>query len=244
MAAEAITAAEEVTGSDMAYRLAVFDMDGTILNTIDDLTDATNHALEACGYKAHTVDEVRFFVGNGIAKLIERATPAGTSEEEREKVRAAFMDYYSVHSADRTGPYAGITELLQGLRAAGVRTAVVSNKPDVAVRDLVVKYFDGLFDAAVGDMEGQRTKPAPDMCMKVFKKLGMGPEGAVYIGDSDTDIQTARNAGLGEILVSWGFRGREFLKEHGAKCICDTTDEVYDIIVGKSNRLPYGDENS
>ncbi|MBO4610181.1 MAG: HAD-IA family hydrolase [Lachnospiraceae bacterium] len=217
----------------MAYRLAVFDMDGTILNTIDDLTDATNHALKACGYPTHTVDEVRFFVGNGIAKLIERATPQGTSEEERAKVRAAFMDYYSVHSADKTGPYDGIGELLQRLRAAGVKTAVVSNKPDVAVRDLVVKYFDGLFDAAVGDMVGQRTKPAPDMCMKVFDKLGIGPEDAVYIGDSDTDIQTARNAGTDEILVSWGFRGRAFLEEHDAKCICDTTDEVYDIIVAK-----------
>ena len=233
MAAEAITEAAEVTGSDMAYRLAVFDMDGTILNTIDDLTDATNHALEACGYPTHTVDEVRFFVGNGIAKLIERATPAGTSEEERAKVRVAFMEYYSVHSADKTGPYDGIRDLLERLRAAGVKTAVVSNKPDVAVRDLVVKYFDGLFDAATGDMEGQRTKPAPDMCMKVFDKLGIGPEDAVYIGDSDTDIQTARNAGTDEILVSWGFRGREFLEEHGAKIICDTTDEVYDIIVGK-----------
>ena len=233
MAEAAITVAAEVTDSDMAYRLAVFDMDGTILNTIDDLTDATNHALKACGYPTHTVDEVRFFVGNGIAKLIERATPQGTSEEERAKVRAAFMDYYSVHSADKTGPYDGIGELLQRLRAAGVKTAVVSNKPDVAVRDLVVKYFDGLFDAAVGDMVGQRTKPAPDMCMKVFDKLGIGPEDAVYIGDSDTDIQTARNAGTDEILVSWGFRGRAFLEEHDAKCICDTTDEVYDIIVAK-----------
>ena len=215
------------------YQLAVFDMDGTILNTIDDLTDATNHALKACGYPVHTVDEVRFYVGNGIAKLIERATPAGTSDEMRKKVRSEFMDYYSVHSADKTGPYPGIEELLKALRAAGVKTAVVSNKPDVAVRDLVVRYFDGLFDAAVGDMEGQRTKPAPDMCNKVFEKLGIGPGESVYIGDSDTDMQTARNSGTDEILVSWGFRGRGFLEEHGAKCICDTTDEVYDIIVGK-----------
>jgi len=232
VAAEVITAAEEVTDSDMGYKLAVFDMDGTILNTIDDLTDATNHALEAFGFPTHTVDEVRFFVGNGIAKLIERATPQGTSPEMREKVRAAFMDYYIIHSADRTGPYDGITGLLERLKAAGVKTAVVSNKPDVAVRDLVVKYFDGLFDAAVGDMEGQRTKPAPDMCNKIFEKLGTGPEDSVYIGDSDTDIQTARNSGTDEILVSWGFRGRAFLEEHGAKRICDTTDEVYDSIVG------------
>ena len=216
----------------MKYELAVFDMDGTILNTLDDLTDATNHALRTFGYPEHSIEEVRFFVGNGIAKLIERATPAGTSEEERVRVRAEFMDYYKIHSADKTGPYPGINDLLKKLRAAGVRTAVVSNKPDVAVRELVKTYYDGLFDAAVGDMEGQAVKPAPDMCLKVFKELGMGPEKAVYIGDSDTDIQTARNAGLDEILVSWGFRGRQFLTEHGAKNICDTPDEVYDVIKG------------
>lgn len=216
----------------MKYELAVFDMDGTILNTLDDLTDATNHALRTFGYPEHSIEEVRFFVGNGLAKLIERATPAGTSEEDRTKVRAEFMTYYKVHSADKTGPYPGINDLLQKLRAAGVKTAVVSNKPDVAVRELVKTYYDGLFDAAVGDMEGQAVKPAPDMCLKVFKELGMGPENAVYIGDSDTDIQTARNAGLDEILVSWGFRGRQFLTEHGAKNICDTPDEVYDVIKG------------
>ena len=216
----------------MRYELAVFDMDGTILNTLDDLTDATNHALRTFGYPEHSIEEVRFFVGNGLAKLIERATPEGTSEEERAKVRAEFMTYYKVHSADKTGPYPGINDLLQKLRAAGVKTAVVSNKPDVAVRELVKTYYDGLFDAAVGDMEGQAVKPAPDMCLKVFKELGMGPENAVYIGDSDTDIMTARNAGLDEILVSWGFRGREFLTEHGAKNICDTPDEVYDVIKG------------
>ena len=207
-------------------------MDGTILNTLDDLTDATNHALRTFGYPEHSIEEVRFFVGNGIAKLIERATPAGTSEEERAKVREGFMDYYKIHSADKTGPYTGINDLLKKLRAAGLKTAVVSNKPDVAVRELVKTYYDGLFDAAVGDMEGQAVKPAPDMCLKVFKELGMGPEKAVYIGDSDTDIQTARNAGLDEILVSWGFRGRQFLTEHGAKNICDTPDEVYDVIKG------------
>ncbi|MBP5553576.1 MAG: HAD-IA family hydrolase [Lachnospiraceae bacterium] len=216
----------------MKYELAVFDMDGTILNTLDDLTDATNHALRTFGYPEHSIEEVRFFVGNGIAKLIERATPDGISEEEREKVRAEFMTYYKVHSADKTGPYPGITDLIKRLRAAGVKTAVVSNKPDPAVRDLCKTYYDGLFDAAVGDMEGQAVKPAPDMCLKVFKELGIGPETSVYIGDSDTDIMTARNAGLDEILVSWGFRGRQFLTEHGAKTICDTPDEVYDVIKG------------
>ena len=217
----------------MAYSLAVFDMDGTILNTIDDLTDSTNHALRKFSMPEHTVDEVRFFVGNGMAKLIERAVPPGTSEEERSLVMEEFLDHYRKHSADKTGPYEGVRDLLEKLKAAGIKTAVVSNKPDVAVNDLVIRYFDGLFDEAIGDMEGQRTKPSPDMCMKVFERLGTGPQNAVYIGDSDTDIMTARNAGLDEILVSWGFRGRAFLEEHGAKVICDSPDEVYDIIVGK-----------
>lgn len=217
----------------MKYSLAVFDMDGTILDTLQDLTGSINHALSTCGFPEHTVEEVRFFVGNGIDKLVERALPQGSDEEDKARVKAEFMAHYRLHSADRTGPYEGITDLLHRLRDAGIKTAVVSNKPDVAVRDLVKKYYDGLFDAAVGDMEGQRVKPAPDMCDKIFRELKTGPEGAVYIGDSDTDMLTARNSGLDEILVSWGFRGRAFLEEHGAKCICDTPDEVYDTVVGK-----------
>ncbi len=218
----------------MSYKIAVFDMDGTILNTLTDLTNATNHALRTFGYKEHSIDEVRFFVGNGMAKLIERALPKGTSPEEQARVREEFLKYYEMHSADDTGPYDGIRELLERLRAAGVKTAVVSNKPDIAVRKLVREYFDGLFDASIGDKEGQRTKPAPDMCNSVFAVLGMGPEGGVYIGDSDTDILTARNSGLDEILVSWGFRGREFLEEHGAKVICDTPEEVFKHIIGSA----------
>lgn len=207
-------------------------MDGTILNTLTDLTNATNHALRAFGYKEHSVDEVRFFVGNGMAKLIERAVPEGTPPDDQAKVREEFLRYYRIHSADETGPYDGIRELLERLKAAGVRTAVVSNKPDAAVKDLVRTYFDGLFDAAIGDKEGQRTKPAPDMCNSIFAELHAGPEGGVYIGDSDTDILTARNSGLDEILVSWGFRGRAFLEDHGAKVICDTPEEVYRRITG------------
>ena len=207
-------------------------MDGTILNTIDDLTTSINYALDKCGYPVHDVQKIKYFVGNGIDKLVERAVPSGTSDEEMKKVKAAFMEHYSVHSADKTRPYDGITDLLGKLRAAGVKTAVVSNKPDSAVAKLAVDYYNGLFDTCVGDMEGQRTKPAPDMCLKVFERLKIGPAESVYIGDSDTDIMTARNSGTDEILVSWGFRGREFLEEHGAKTICDTCDEVLGIICG------------
>jgi phosphoglycolate phosphatase len=217
----------------MKYKLAVFDMDGTILNTLTDLTNSVNHALRACGYEEHTKEEVRFYVGNGVDKLIERALPAGSSDAERARVKKAFMDHYTVHDSDNTGPYEGIKELLEKLTACGILTAVVSNKPDPAVRNLVKTYFDGLFSGAVGDMEGQAVKPAPDMCNRILRELGVNPGDAVYIGDSDTDIMTARNSGLDEILVSWGFRGREFLEEHGARMICDTPEEVFEAVTGK-----------
>ncbi len=218
-------------GNDMSYKLAVFDMDGTILNTLEDITNAINHALRVNGYPEHTIDEVRFYVGNGLAKLVERALPEGSTEEDRKKVFDSLIPFYLEHSADTTKPYEGITKLLKDLKEAGVKCAVVSNKADPAVQELAVKYFDGLFDISIGESPEIKKKPAPDMTWKVLDKLGIAKEDAVYIGDSDVDIQTARNSGLDEILVDWGFRSREFLEEHGAKRIVSTTDEVYRLIV-------------
>ena len=214
----------------MSYKLAVFDMDGTILDTLQDITNAINYALRVNSYPEHTIDEVRFFVGNGLAKLVERAVPEGSSEEVCKKVFDDLIPYYIEHSADTTKPYEGICELLKKLKAAGVKCAVVSNKADAAVQQLVIDYFDGLFDAALGESPAVKKKPAPDMTKKVLKELGIPEKDAVYIGDSDVDIQTARNSGLDEILVDWGFRSREFLVEHGAKRIVSTTDEVYELI--------------
>ncbi len=214
----------------MSYKLAVFDMDGTILNTLQDIKDSINYALRENGYPERTMDEVRFFVGNGLAKLVERAVPDGLSEEERKKVFDTLIPYYIKHSADTTKPYDGIRELLVRLKKAGIKCAVVSNKADPAVQQLVIDYFDGLFDAALGESPAVAKKPAPDMTLKILSDLGTAPEDAVYIGDSDVDIQTARNSGLDEILVDWGFRSREFLIEHGAKRIVSTPDEVYEII--------------
>lgn len=215
----------------MRYRLVIFDMDGTILNTLEDLTDALNYALKCSGYPLHTIEDVRRFVGNGIPKLIERGVPAGTKEEDRERVHKDFMEYYQVHCADKTRPYAGIVELIEKLRKAGVLTAVVSNKADVAVKELCRQYFDGCFDCAVGDRQGIRRKPAPDSVNEVLRYLSVPREEAVYVGDSDVDIATADNSGLDSIIVSWGFREVPFLKEHGAKRIVDTPEEVAALVL-------------
>ncbi len=211
----------------MSKKAAVFDMDGTILNTLEDLKDTLNYALQQAGYETHTLEEVRSYVGNGIRRMIECAVPEGTGAEECDRVQAFFMPYYQQHCADKTCAYPGITELLQHFRAEGILTAVVSNKADSAVQDLVEVYFKGLFDVAVGEQAGIRKKPAPDMVEKALDALGVKKEEAVYIGDSEVDMATAENAGLDRIVVAWGFRDKTFLKERGAERIADDAGEVY-----------------
>ena len=155
----------------MRYKLAMFDMDGTILDTLQDLADATNAVMAMHGFPTHSVEAVRSFVGNGALKLIQCAVPAGTDSAMIDTVLGDFKIYYGKHSADATKPYAGVPEMLRALRAAGIRTAVVSNKPDFAVKDLADRYFSGLFDFAIGDREGIRKKPAPDSVLEVMKAL-------------------------------------------------------------------------
>lgn len=214
----------------MKYKAILFDMDGTVLNTLDDLADATNVALQKNGCPLRTTDEVRQFVGNGIRKLIERAVPAGTADEKMEQVYTDFTAYYSAHCADRTRPYEKIPELLARLRAEGYRTAVVSNKADGAVQALCRTYFDGLFDAVAGEKPGVRRKPAPDTVYAVLLALGLDASETVYIGDSDVDLETARNAGMQFIGVSWGFRGETFLREKGAGTVVSDADALYRAI--------------
>lgn len=213
------------------YKLAVFDMDGTILDTLEDLKDSTNFALEKCGYPTRTYDEVRRFVGNGIRKLIERAVPEGLTVEQIDRVHEVFTEHYKVHCADKTKAYDGIKPLLEKLRANGVKTAVVSNKADYGVQELCKEYFDGLFDYAVGEREGIRRKPAPDSVNEALRVLGMSKSEAVYIGDSDVDFETAKNAELPCISVLWGFRDEEFLREKGATLFVHDPAEIYDIIM-------------
>lgn len=216
----------------MRYKLAVFDLDGTILNTLDDLADSLNYALKNSGFPERSIDEVRYFVGNGIRKLIERGVPAGTDTAAIDKVHSDFTVHYKAHCSDKTRPYDGITELLDSLRKSGCLTAVVSNKADYGVQELCAGYFPGMFDFAVGEREGIRKKPAPDSVNEALRKLGVSNKEAVYIGDSDVDIETAKNAEMDCIGVEWGFRGREFLEAHGAEVIAAKTEDIEKIILG------------
>ena len=214
----------------MNYKLLIFDLDGTILNTLEDLCSSTNYALQAHNFPTRTIEEVRKFVGNGIQKLIERAVPSGTSVETIEQVLQTFKEHYAIHCADNTSPYDGIMELLTTLRAKGCLTAVVSNKADFAVQSLCKDYFPDMFDFVVGEREGIRRKPYPDSVEEVLKKLQIEKEQAVYIGDSDVDIQTAANSGLQSIIVKWGFRDEAFLRKHGAKIIVDKPSAILSFI--------------
>lgn len=216
----------------MKYKLAIFDMDGTILNTIDDLAASLNAVLEKSGFPTRTMDEVISFVGDGLRTLIERGVPDGSDSETVDRVLADFQAYYAVHCADRTAPYDGIIELLKNLRTNGCMTAVVSNKVDDAVQELCKKYFDGLFDYAVGERSGILRKPAPDSVNEVLEKLNVSRENAVYIGDSEVDIKTAENAGMDSIIVEWGFRERDFLLKKGAKTIVSAAKEIENIVLG------------
>ena len=216
----------------MKYKLAIFDLDGTLLDTLDDLADSLAHTLAAANLPPRTRDETRRFVGNGIHKLIERAVPAGSPDALIDNIEREFRGYYKLHCADKTKPYDGIIELIERLRANGCKTAVVSNKGDFAVQELAVRYFSGLLDCAVGERAGVRTKPAPDSVNAVLEQLRVDRADAVYIGDSDVDIDTAKNAGMDSISVLWGFRSREFLTEHGAMRFVTTPREIGDIILG------------
>ena len=214
----------------MAYRLAVFDLDGTLLNTLDDLAFSTNEALAAHGMAARSIGEVRTFVGNGIAKLIERAVPAGTSAETTAAVLEDFKRSYAVHAADTTQAYPGIYGMLDALREKGVLCALVSNKADFAVQELVETYFPSRFDAALGEQAAIAKKPAPDMVEAVCAKLGVGMDELVYVGDSEVDFYTAANCGCDLILCSWGFRTLDELRALGPSTIVSTPNELLERI--------------
>lgn len=217
----------------MSHKLAVFDMDGTILNTLDDLADSINHALKVTGFPVHTTEDVCNFVGNGIRKLVERSVPKGTSIDDINKVHEQFTEYYTLHCADKTKAYDGIYDLLTELKNAGCKTAVVSNKADYAVQKLCDEYFPNYFNIAAGEQQPKyNKKPAPDLVYLVMEKLDIAPEDTVYIGDSDVDILTAKNAKVNCISVDWGFRTREFLIENGASKIVSSAAELKKAILG------------
>lgn len=213
------------------YNAVIFDLDGTLLDTLDDLWAAVNAALKKFSLPLRTREEVRGFVGNGIVKLMERA--AGQVEKEvLDGALAEFKSFYGEHCEDKTKPYEGIIELLTVLKVKGIRTAVVSNKADFAVKKLAEGYFKGLLEYAVGENEeaGIRKKPAPDSLLAVMQSMGAGTSSTVYIGDSEVDIQTAKNAGVDCISVTWGFKYKQFLLDNGATVLVDTPKEILSLI--------------
>jgi len=215
----------------MKYRLAIFDLDGTLLYTLENLKAALNYALRESGYPERSLDEVRRFIGNGIRKLIERGVPEEASAEEIDRTHAIFKEYYSKHWLDVTKPYDGIMEVLLSLKQQGIKTAVVSNKVDVAVKQLTDAFFEDIFDMSVGERENVRRKPAPDSVYEVLQTLGFDKEEAVYIGDSDVDVKTAANAGVDCIAVEWGFRTREVLEAAGAKTFASKPENLLELIL-------------
>ncbi len=215
----------------MSYKLAIFDLDGTILSTLDDLADSVNHALASQGLPTRTINEVCSFVGNGARLLVERAVPEETPTYVTDKVFDEFRAYYADHTDIKTLPYDGIVDMLRTLRKAGCKTAVLSNKPDFAVQTLCKKYFDGLLDIAAGEKAGIPRKPAPNAVNAILAELAIDRTDSVYIGDSDVDIDTAKNAGMDCISVDWGFRDRAFLLAHGARIIASNAKELEAMIL-------------
>lgn len=208
------------------YSTYIFDLDGTLLDTLTDLTNSANYAVESVGCPPHTKQEICSFVGNGIRKLIERALPEGAPVEDIDKAFENFKAHYKQHCCDFTEPYDGIMPMLQQLRAHGKKIAVVSNKADFATKELCKAKFGDLIDFCAGEQEGSRRKPAPDTVLRAMQSLGSKPEECVYIGDSDVDIRTAENTGIDCISVLWGFRKEKFLLEKGAKVFAQTPNEI------------------
>lgn len=215
----------------MKKKLIIFDMDGTILNTIDDIAGAVNYILKKYNKPTKKVEEVKFFVGNGLRKTMERSILPEVNDSWIDRIYPELTAYYKEHANEQTGPYDGIVEVIRKLRKAGYRLAVVSNKRQEAVDVLCKEFFRDCFDVAMGDREGIQIKPAPDMVDSVLAHLGIERREAVYIGDSDVDIMTAQNAGLDCISVSWGFRDREFLVSHGGTTIIDKPEELETIFL-------------
>ncbi len=208
------------------YNTVIFDLDGTLLNTLEDLKNSVNYAMTHNGYPERTLAQVRRFVGNGIRKLIERALPYELSNEEFEKVFSDFKEHYQAHCNDFTGPYEGIMELLHELKKRGIKMGIASNKVKSAVVKLNDIYFDGLMDGAAGVVEGKPTKPDPYMVEIMLDELGSSKENTLYVGDSNVDVMTAKNAGLDMVTVLWGFRDREELIEAGATQFIEKPEEL------------------
>lgn len=214
----------------MKYKLIVFDMDGTILNTLDDLCDATNVALKKNGFPERTLEEVKWMVGRGMPKLIHSALPENHNDSDFDKVYQDFLEYYSKHSVDKTCAYPGVADAARQLKEAGYIITVNSNKNDKDAVVLAEEYFPGLFDFVLGSRPEMEKKPAPDGVNYISQKYGIEKSQVIFIGDSDVDFQTAQNAGVEFVGCHWGFRGADFLFEHGANVVAMNAGELFEKI--------------
>lgn len=208
------------------FKTYIFDLDGTLLSTLNDLASSTNYALRWAGMPERTIEEIRMFVGNGVKLLMERAIPEGVDNPKFEETYAKFREHYMEHNLDTTRPYDGVPELLHELKRRGKHLAIVSNKFYAATQDLAKHFFPDTIEVAIGERENIRKKPAPDTVLEALRQLNVSKEDAVYIGDSDVDIMTAKNSGLPCISVLWGFRDKDFLIEHGGSLFVDKPIEI------------------
>lgn len=214
----------------MKYDAVIFDLDGTLTDTLCDLKNSVNFALREFGFPKRTLDEVRSFVGNGVRRLIFSSVPENTDEETAENCLSVFKEYYKNHSLVATKPYDGIIPLLKNLKNKGIKTAVVTNKMHEAAEEIVRIFFDDLIDITLGQVDGVNQKPQPDGIYNVLEKLGVSKEKAVYIGDSEVDCITAKNAGIPCVGVTWGFRDKEVLIGNGADYLADTPEALEAIL--------------
>ncbi len=214
------------------YDTVLFDLDGTLLDSLEDMKDSVNHVMEEFGFPKHSLEEIRSFVGNGIRRLIERSVPEGTDGETCERALQSYRSYYNDHCMIRTRPYDGIPELLHALKADGFALAIVSNKNEEAVEEMRAHYFGDVIPLAFGQSDAVPKKPDPAMVYKAMERLGAAKERCVYVGDSEVDIETAKNAGIECITCLWGFREREFLTERGARILAEKAEDILGIVCG------------
>ena len=208
----------------------VFDLDGTLLDTLTDLAASTNYALRSCGMPEHSIDDVRCFVGNGVRMLMTRAVPDGESNPRFDEAFSVFRQHYMQHCLDTTCPYPGITEALARLKEKGIMLAIVSNKMQAATEELRQHFFSQYIDVAIGESAAIRKKPAPDTVNEALRLLGISHDEAIYVGDSDVDIDTARAAMMPCASVLWGFRDRQFLLNHGATRLLSSPEELLSLV--------------
>ncbi|MBR5646875.1 MAG: HAD family hydrolase [Treponema sp.] len=219
------------------YKLAIFDMDGTILNTIDDLADCCNYICSKYGFPLHTVDQIKSFVGNGIPRLMRRALPSDIDDELFDKLLSEYIEYYGQHCNEKTAPYEGIVECIKNIRRAGVKVAVNTNKVQDAAEELCNIYFPDMFDCIMGSRPGIPPKPDPKGLYEILKEMNISkqeacvPGAACFIGDSDVDLQTGLNSGFDFIGVDWGFRGKDFLIRNGAEVVVMNAEELQQKIL-------------